>query len=83
MNKKKDEKLKAESCCQEGSKDCCRGGARSYATPSSGVYGLGVIGSFIFFFQHAAVANDYLMGAFKSIFWPAYIVYYFWQQTGW
>jgi len=39
------------------------------------VYGLGLIGAFIYYFQQAATFSDYLIGFIKAILWPAFLVY--------
>ncbi len=52
-------------------KYCCRGGGSS----SSAVYGIGLIGAIIYFFQHATTSSDYVMGVLKSLVWPAMLVY--------
>lgn len=46
----------------------CKGGG-------SAVYGLGFIGALVFFFQQASSFVDVLVAFFKSLFWPAYLVY--------
>lgn len=39
------------------------------------VYGLGFIGSAVYFLQHATSFWLVLVGLFKSAFWPAFLVY--------
>lgn len=42
---------------------------------SSGIYGLAFIGSLIYYFTHAATFMIGLLGFFKALFWPAFLVY--------
>jgi hypothetical protein len=42
---------------------------------SSAVYGMGLLGALIYFIQHATGFWMGLVGIFKAIFWPAYMVY--------
>ncbi len=42
---------------------------------SGGGYGLGFIGALIFYLQHASSFWTVVIGIFKSIFWPAFLVY--------
>jgi len=39
------------------------------------VYGLGLIGALIYYFQHAASLGDGLLGVVKAILWPAFAAY--------
>ena len=48
-------------------KNVCNGGGA--------VYGLGLIGSLVYFLQQAASFNEVIAGIFKAIFWPAFLVY--------
>jgi hypothetical protein len=45
------------------------------ATVSSGTYGLGFIGAAIYFIQHAASFGDGVIGFFKALLWPAFVIY--------
>lgn len=42
---------------------------------SEAVYGLGVIGAWVYFFTHATTLWIGVLGFFKGIFWPALLVY--------
>ena len=46
-----------------------RGGA------SEAVYGLGLIGAWVYYIGHAATFGLGVLGFFKGIFWPALLVY--------
>lgn len=39
------------------------------------IYGLGIIGALVYFFQHATTFQDGLFGIIKAIFWPGVILY--------
>jgi hypothetical protein len=39
------------------------------------VYGLGLIGALVYFLQNASGGNEILMGIFKAIAWPAFLIY--------
>lgn len=42
---------------------------------SGAIYGLGVLGALVYFFQHAITLQDGIMGIIKAIFWPGVILY--------
>lgn len=42
---------------------------------SSGVYGLAFLGALIYYFQHAGSFGAYVLGFFKALLWPAFLVY--------
>ena len=42
---------------------------------SNAVYGLGFIGALIYFFQHASSFGDGVLGLFKAMLWPAFLIY--------
>ncbi|HUH98292.1 MAG TPA: hypothetical protein VLZ89_13080 [Anaerolineales bacterium] len=53
-----------------------RGRKVVYRNGASGaVYGLGLIGSWVYYFSHAATFWLGVLGFFKGIFWPAMLVY--------
>ncbi len=39
------------------------------------VYGLGIIGAWVYYFTHATTFLIGVLGFFKGIFWPAMLVY--------
>lgn len=39
------------------------------------VYGLGIMGMIIYYFQHMPSSNDLVVTVFKIIFWPAFLLY--------
>lgn len=42
---------------------------------SNTVYGMGLIGALVYNMQYAHGVSQVLYGVFKSVFWPAYLVY--------
>ncbi len=42
---------------------------------SGAIYGLGVVGAFIYFMQHATGFWSVIWGVVQAIFWPAVMVY--------
>lgn len=45
------------------------------AGASEAVYGLGLIGAWVYYFTHATTFLLGVLGFFKGIFWPAMLVY--------
>jgi len=45
------------------------------AGASEAVYGLGLIGAWVYYFTHASTFLLGVLGFFKGIFWPAMLVY--------
>ena len=48
---------------------------RAAGGASGGIYGLGFIGSAIFFIGHAATFWAGVLGFLKALVWPAFLVY--------
>lgn len=46
------------------------------------VYGLGLVGSLVYFIQHASSFSDGLFGVLKAIVWPGVLVYKAFQLLG-
>lgn len=46
-----------------------------HKSSSGAIYGLGIIGALIYYFQHATTFLMAVIGVVKAIFWPAVIVY--------
>jgi hypothetical protein len=42
---------------------------------SGGVYGVAFIGAAVYYIQHAATFWTGVLGIFKAIFWPAFLIY--------
>jgi hypothetical protein len=45
------------------------------ASGGGAVYGLGLIGSFIWFWQQADGFGEHIVGILKALVWPAFLVY--------
>lgn len=77
-----------ENCCTEH--DCC-GEHETYSCceghnhfhrnfhntckPGGGIYGLGLIGSAVFFIGQASTFREGFIGFLKALVWPAFMVY--------
>lgn len=55
---------------------------RNSAAPASALYGLGFIGSTVYFLSNATGFLDGLLGILKSIVWPAIMAYELLQFLG-
>lgn len=49
---------------------------------SSGVYGLAFIGALVYYIQHATTFWLGVLGFFKALFWPAFLIYKLMQFLG-
>jgi hypothetical protein len=65
-------KWKARAASQDGKANGGGGGA---------VYGIGMIGALVYFFQSAGTGRDKALAAPKAIFWPALLVYKLLKQV--
>jgi hypothetical protein len=52
-------------------------GRRRAASPPSGgaVYGFGMLGAAVWFWQQADGAGEHVVGLLKALVWPAFLVY--------
>jgi hypothetical protein len=48
---------------------------RATAGGGNAVYGLGLIGALVYFWQQADSFGEYLLAILKGIVWPAFLVY--------
>ena len=39
------------------------------------VYGIGMIGAWVYYFQRATTTQQYVQAFFKGLVWPAFLVY--------
>lgn len=49
-----------------------KGGGGSGGSP---LYGLGMIGAWVYFFQKASEPEEYVVAFLKGLVWPAFMVY--------
>lgn len=52
-----------------------RQGAGSAPGGGGAVYGLGIIGSLVWFWQQANGLGEHIVGILKAFVWPAFLVY--------
>ena len=45
------------------------------AASGGAIYGLGIFGAWVFFWQQADAFWGYLLAVFQGLFWPAFMVY--------
>lgn len=45
------------------------------AAGGGAIYGIGIFGAWVYFFQRADQATDYLLAVLQGLFWPAWMVY--------
>jgi hypothetical protein len=55
---------------------------RGGAAASGGVYGFAFIGALVYFIGHAATFWAGLLGFFKALVWPAFLVYALMKHMG-
>jgi hypothetical protein len=71
--------LKSEKCsCEDKLASCCEDKKSSNCSSNSSagaVYGIGVIGAIVYFFQNSSGLSDYLVGILKALIWPGMLVY--------
>jgi hypothetical protein len=47
----------------------------SAAAGAGAIYGLGIFGAWVWFFQQADTFWEFILAFFQGIFWPAFMVY--------
>jgi len=45
------------------------------AAGGGAIYGLGIFGALVYFWQQADTSWEYLLAVFQGLFWPAFMVY--------
>jgi len=45
------------------------------AAGGGAIYGLGIFGAWVYFFQEAHTLLQYVLAVFEGLFWPAFMVY--------
>jgi hypothetical protein len=51
-------------------------GDRTSAAGGGAIYGLGIFGAWVYYFQEADGFWWYVLAFFEGIFWPAFVVYH-------
>jgi hypothetical protein len=51
------------------------GGNAGAAAGGGAIYGLGIFGALVYFFQQADSFGEYLLAVIQGLFWPAWMVY--------
>ncbi len=52
-----------------------KGSSNAGAAGGGAIYGLGIFGAWVYFFQQADTILQYLLAVFQGLFWPAFMVY--------
>ncbi len=42
---------------------------------SDAVYGIGMIGAWVYYFKRATTSQERIQAFFKGLFWPAFLIY--------
>ena len=50
-------------------------GKNAGAAGGGAIYGLGILGAWVWFFQQADTFWQYVLVVFQGLFWPAFMVY--------
>lgn len=58
-----------------------QGSGSAGAAGGGAVYGLGLIGALIFYFQQADSFWEFILGFFQALVWPAFLVYELFVST--
>jgi len=45
------------------------------AAGGGAIYGLGIFGAWVYFWQQADTVLEYALAVFQGLFWPAYLVF--------
>lgn len=67
---------------EDPSHECChhemfKKHHHSHGGHSNPIYGLGVLGALFYFLSHASSFSEVVVGVFKSVFWPAVLMFEF------
>jgi hypothetical protein len=52
------------------------------AAGGGAIYGLGILGAWVYFFQQADAFWPYVLAVIQGLFWPAWMVYEAFQALG-
>ena len=76
MIKEKENKTENHQCCQNDiMKHDKHHHSHCNCHQGSALYGLGLFGALFYFLQDAVTFTAVIIGIFKSIFWPAFVVF--------
>lgn len=50
-------------------------GSAGAAAGSGAIYGLGIFGALVYYWQQADSLWEYVLSVFQGLFWPAFMVY--------
>jgi hypothetical protein len=50
-------------------------GSKTGAAGGGAIYGLGIFGALVYYWQQADGLWEYIYAVFQGLFWPAYMVY--------
>lgn len=70
MPVKKVEGVKSDKCEQ-----CCKKGNVGGGSGGGAVYGIGIFGAAFYFFPQAVGISGFFLAIFKTLAWPALLVY--------
>ena len=51
------------------------GDSKAGAASGGAIYGLGIFGALVYYWQQADSFGEYLLSILQGIFWPAFMVY--------
>ncbi len=71
----KEVKKEKETCCSSKVFTHNKHSHKCNCHNNSTIYGLGIIGSLFYFLQGAVTFTAVVVGIFKSIFWPAFVIF--------
>lgn len=75
-NKKLSETKKLEDLVKTMKDSKCDHGHHHHGNVGNGVYGLGIVGMAVYYFQHMPASSELLMTIVKIVFWPAFLLYH-------
>jgi hypothetical protein len=67
--------IKKETKIKKEKSDCCPTKNKCHSNNSSAIYGLGIFGALFYFLKGAVTFTAVIVGIFKSIFWPAFVLF--------
>ena len=71
----KEIKKEKETCCSDKMFTRGKHHSKCNCNNNSAIYGLGIFGALFYFLQGAATFTAVIVGIFKSIFWPAFVIF--------